>query len=270
MKKIEIEEYKEIVLSILVKIDQICRENNLTYMLGYGTLLGAIRHKGFIPWDDDADIIMPRKDYCKLQEIIRTGNYGLNFISIDTEPNTIYPFGKVCDIRTVMYEKNFKNVPGYGAFVDVFPFDYIPDDNEKRQKYFKKYNKIVKIITHGSRTGYENSKSKFVNLQRFTAFYLSKMFNVGSMIKKMEDEFIEFNKVPTNYMGVPWDRGAFPVDYVMKVQDCEFEGYRFLIPSAVDSILTEMYGDYMKLPPINEQVNKHQLECYYKEERFRK
>lgn len=267
MKKIDIEEYKEIVLRVLVRIDQICRENNLTYWLGYGTLLGAIRHKGFIPWDDDADIIMPRKDYYKLQEIIRTGDYGLNFISIDTEPNTIYPFGKVCDTGTIMYEKNFKKVPGYGAFVDVFPFDYMPDDNEERRKYCKKYRKNVKIITHSARTGYENSKSKLVNLQRFAAFHFTQMFDTGTLIKKMEDEFIEFNKVPTSYMGVPWADGgvAFPVDYVMKVQDCEFEGYTLLIPSEADYILTEMYGDYMKLPPLDQQINKHQLQCYYKE-----
>ena len=121
MRKLTLDEYKAVVRDVLFKIDDICRENGLTYFLDSGTLLGAVRHKGFIPWDDDIDIAMFREDYNRLADIIQNGHYGLNFLRIEECPDTIYPYGKICDTSTTLVEKNFRTPEGYGAFVDVSP-----------------------------------------------------------------------------------------------------------------------------------------------------
>lgn len=267
MRRISIEEYKEIVVQVLEKIDLICRENNLKYALAYGTLLGAIRHNGFIPWDDDADIVMFREDYVKLRELINSGDYGIRFIDTTTDYNTIYPFGKVCDTRTHLKEKNFRQIDNYGAFVDVFPLDYLPDDEETRKRYCKKHRKSMIMITHSARTGYEKSKSTITNIKRFVAFYTGRLLNASKMIAKMDHEFINNDKEPTSYVGIPWEWGgyAFEKKYFEELTEHEFEGHSYFIPKDYDFVLRWTYGDYMKLPPENERINLHQLECYIDE-----
>ena len=128
MRKVESQEYKEIVLDIMKRIDKICEIERIEYCLFYGALLGAVRHGGFIPWDDDIDLIMLRSEYDRLRDAITAHpEYNLNFIDISTNSKTIYPFAKVCDVRTINFDEDFVDVDGYGAFVDIFPYDYLPD-----------------------------------------------------------------------------------------------------------------------------------------------
>lgn len=268
MRRISIEEYKKIVLDVLLKIDCICRKNGLEYFLAYGTLLGAIRHNGFIPWDDDVDIIMLRKDYEKLRKIINSGSYGISFFDITTNSSTIYPFGKVCDNNSLVKEHNFKQMDGYGAFVDVFPFDYLPADKNERWKYCRKYRRKEIIITHSARTGYGKSGSIFRIMLRSVAYYSCKAFNPHKMIKKMNDAFLHYNNEnKTGYVGIPWSLSglAFPEDFFIGHKEHEFEGYSFYIPQQYDYLLRCWYNDYMKLPPVEKRVNKHDLECYIKD-----
>ena len=265
MRRIDIDEYKKIVLSILVRIDKVCRDYNLTYQLAYGTLLGSVRHGGFIPWDDDADIIMPREDYEKLAEIINNGQYGLNFINAKDNKDTIYAFGKVCDTNTIMYEKNYRQVEGYGAFVDIFPLDYLPDDPQESVKYCQKFRKNILLITHSASTGFQKSKSLKTNILRFLAFYGTRLLSTRKMILDMERKFKKFNEKPTNHLGLPWDNScaSFSISTIYDVTDGTFEGHLFKVPRNADAVLRQSYGDYMQLPPESERVNKHQLECYW-------
>ena len=264
MKKISIEEYKKIVLGILIKIDNLCRENHLTYQLAFGTLLGCIRHGGFIPWDDDIDIIMPRDDYNKLQEIISKNNIGLNFISIDNCSKTIFPYGKICDTSTIMIEKNFRRVPGYGAFVDVFPLDYLPENDEEYRRYRKKARTMLKLITHSSRTGFEKTGSLKTDALRIVAFISSRVLSTKRLILSLEKMTKSYK--PTRYMGLPCSACEFRVETekIYSTKNELFEGHEFRIPQDTDYFLRLMFGDYMKLPPKEERVNKHQLTCYLK------
>lgn len=267
MRKIDIDEYKTIVVQILTKIDQICRENNLKYALAYGTLLGAIRHNGFIPWDDDADIVMLRKDYIRLREIINCGEYGIRFIDTTTDYNTIFPFGKVCDKRTHLKEKNFRTVENYGTFVDVFPLDYLPDDEVKRNRICRKFRLKMIMLTHSSRTGYEKSNSLIMNLKRFAAFKLGRLLNTSKMIANMDNAFLKLDKEITNYVGIPWAWGGYVFNKHIydELIEHEFEGHLFFIPKDYDFVLKWRYGDYMTLPPENQRINLHQLDCYIDE-----
>lgn len=270
MKRLDIDEYKDIVLQVLVKIDRICRDNDLEYMLMYGSLIGAVRHKGYIPWDDDIDIVMPRPDYYKLMDIINKDDYGINFISIENNADTIYPYGKICDTRTVAKEKNFKQVKGYGAFVDVFPLDYMPDDPKERAEYCKKCRRMMIWITHSSRVGYEKGKNIKTRIARFLAFNIGKMMNTGSLVRKLDKTLTDFDDTygETSHRGLPWGYNGeelYPASIWKDITEVDFEGYKFYAPARYDEILRMRYGDYMKLPPEEERIYAHSIECYLKD-----
>ena len=265
MKRISIEEYKKITVDILYLIDKICREYNLKYYLFYGTLLGAVRHQGFIPWDDDIDIAMPRKDYVRLSQIINDNNYGINFISIETNKDTIFPHGKVCDTRTVLYEKNFRNVDGYGAFVDVFPLDYAPNNEKERLKQRNYLRRLIILATHSARTGFSKSNSLRTNCSRLAAYLVGRMFNTRKLLEYINAYMVKRDNEATDYYRV-FGGGIFEVRWIDGDNTVHFEGHILSAPLDVDSVLNTSFGDYMRLPPKEEQVNKHQLECYYKGE----
>ena len=264
MRKLTLDEYKAVVRDVLFKIDDICRENGLTYYLHAGTLLGAVRHKGYIPWDDDVDIAMFRPDYDRLAQIIQSVDYGLNFLRIEECPDTIYAFGKICDTSTRLLEKNFRAPESYGAFVDVFPLDYAPDDLREQERLRIKFERELKLITHSARTDYERTDNPLKNAERWLAFWIAKPFNTQKLIRKLNKELMEAVPGVTGYAGVLWERN-YPVDDLGKPSLVEFEGRMLMAPRNPDAVLTELFGDYMQLPPENERVCKHQLECYMKE-----
>lgn len=263
MKKLTIAEYKQVLLSILKRIDSICRENDIKYMLGYGTLLGAVRHKGFIPWDDDADILMCPKDYIKLREIVNSGNYGLVFIDPVSSADTVFPFGKICDTDTTLIEGNFKTIKGYGAFIDVFPLTYISDDKKEQRRIHKKYLRIEKTIQHSALISITKTDSLYRNILRFVSFYYAKMFNTYKLCKKVQDFFFEMDAEVTKHKCILWG-AVFKADLFTDVIDLPFEGLMLMCPLKYDEVLTVHYGDYMKLPPENERVYRHELTCYHK------
>ena len=117
MKKITPEEIKKIQLDLLIQFAEFCKKNNLYYCLAYGTLLGAIRHKGFIPWDDDIDVIMPRPDYEKFCKLVAEKK-----IATSLQNNSTYPFVKIIDTRTLVRER-FAQKEEVGIWIDVFVLD---------------------------------------------------------------------------------------------------------------------------------------------------
>lgn len=263
MKKIGMSEYKKLVLDIMVKVDRICRDNGIEYMIFYGTLLGAVRHQGFIPWDDDIDIVVRREDYSKLIRLINDSDNDLRFISTETQKDTIFPYGKVCDTNTVLYERRFKPIENYGAFIDVFPLDYLPNDEKTRQSIVKKGGIMQRMIVHSARTGYAKSDSFVTNMMRKAAMMICTKLNTYKMVKKVESKEWARTSGKTDYLGLSWDRG-FRAEDLEGVSEVTFEGHSFLAPKDPDLILRTIYGDYMKLPPEEEQISNHDLECYYR------
>lgn len=133
----DIEEIKKIQLEILKYVDQFCSQNNIKYALGYGTLIGAVRHKGFIPWDDDIDIIMRRNDYNRFIELFskETGRYKVWSHNLQTDYPI--PYAKVTDEKTLKLEGTNYYVER-GVDIDVFPLDDLPNDEKAVDKVFKK------------------------------------------------------------------------------------------------------------------------------------
>ena len=135
MIEIPLEELKSRQLEILTRIDKFCTEHNIQYSLAFGTLLGAIRHKGYIPWDDDIDIMMLRSDYNRFISLFYDEQ--LRVLSIENESRYILPFAKVVDNNSILIEQSTMELP-LGIYVDIFPVDNIPDDISLRNDFYRK------------------------------------------------------------------------------------------------------------------------------------
>lgn len=261
MRKLSIEEYKSRILEILIKVDSICRENNLIYMICYGTLLGAVRHKGFIPWDDDIDILMPRDDYYKLGEyIIAHPELGLNYIDISNRKDTIYYCAKVCDAKTIIKEAHFRPFEGYGAFIDVFPLDYLPNDKKERAKYKARALNQMRLVQHSSHIRPFKGKNVKHTILIFMSDYFARLFNAGKILKRMHKTFQTNSKVKTDYVGVPFGI-AFNARSFESRAEYLFEGHQFYGPADFDDVLKTAYGNYMIIPPVDQRIT-HNIDCY--------
>lgn len=266
----DIKEIQQISYGILKYVDQICKENNIKYFLAGGTLLGAVRHKGFIPWDDDIDILMPREDYERFLEIMdktehkqyKALHYGENF------PNYFYPFTKVVDLNTKLNESDYVNHEDLGVFIDVFPADGINID--KKNKILKKYGKIRTLLTLSASKRYSKSRKKKLinNIGKFIVFCLTRVTSWKHWYKKLE-QFIKKNSLKdsefyTLYSGAWGEREIFPKSYMDDVIYLQFKDGKYPAFKNYDGHLTHMYGDYMTPPPKEKQVTHHDFKIYKK------
>lgn len=267
MRQLTEKEYKEVLLDILGKIDTICRDNNIKYSLAYGTLLGAIRHKGFIPWDDDADIMMPRDDYQRLIDFINTSDCGLKFLTMDNSDDYYFPFGKICDMRTVLFEGEFNQICNYGAYVDVFPMARIPF--EAKWRNYRKWKRRFLLVTYSNMRMYHIENHSIKSILKYMGYRLSKVINTKKVLQKLalDEKNIDSNVEDsgTNFeYGLLWDFARFPCDSFENQSILEFENHMFLGPNNPDQVLRSSYGDYHKLPSVAERKHNHNLRCYWK------
>lgn len=261
LEPLSLDQVKSIAANILKETDSICRKNNLTYFVFYGTLLGTVRHKGFIPWDDDVDIIMPRKDYDKLIGLFKNNIGRLRVICPEYDKDTIYPHGKIVDTDTELFVKGYRHVRGYGIGIDVFPIDYMLDDESENKKRIKKAFLMRRLIEHSAATTIGKTQSFVQRIKRCIAFIASRFVNTYRMICKL-NTYNKENGV-SSFMGVAWET-SFPVEKLFPPQNLEFEGFEVYAPNDSDYCLKLLYGDYMQLPSVEGQVRKHNFDAYKK------
>lgn len=262
--KVEIDkaQVKKIEVSILDYIVQICNENDLKYLLCYGTLLGAIRHKGFIPWDDDIDICMPREDYNKLIEICESRpDSRYKMFTKDTDPSYYYyDFAKVVDRNTEVIEHDLLPNPNMGVWVDIFPLDGAPTPRTKRLILFLRKSRIFAVLTNRPRE--HKLKGVFVSIYWFICQKLKyKRFLDMSEKICIKEKYSESEKV--GFIPIPVDNYLFDRSVFEEVIEVEFEGKKYLAPKQYDLYLTQVYGDYMQVPPENERIT-HSFTAYWK------
>lgn len=261
MKLIEAKELKRIELEILKAIDSFCRENGLRYFLAYGTLIGAIRHQGFIPWDDDVDLWMPREDYNRfLSEFPRQGRY----VVVDPyEKKARHSFAKVVDTKTVKLENGVDYRFGeLGVDVDVFPLDGEPADEKNFLQWYKALMKVYK-----KHWRYVQKKNNSLKAQ--IAVPLVRLIN-GSKVRVLKrasklhaaypyEASAYVGTVESNYNS---PKNRFKKEWFESQVEMQFENERFFAPVGYDEILKTMYGDYMQLPPKDKQVTHHGNTAY--------
>ena len=259
MKEItNLKELQEIELGILKIIHQFCVEKGIQYYLAYGSLLGAIRHNGFIPWDDDIDIHMKREDYNIFEREFPKWKDGKGiYVAGPHSKEHYYPRDmlKVCDDRTILKETLYNRKP-IGVFVDVWPLDKLPISGSSVFLHKLRFLRNVLLVSDIDMTSeaYKRLSSKakiatrlfaLVNTERL----MKKFEKEAQTYDELEDNFIYFNSLDNMFF--------YEKTFFDSCQLHSFEDSDFYIPNGYDGILTQKYGDYMKLPPAEKQKPHH-------------
>lgn len=251
MKDLSLREQQLVSLEILKTFDAICRKNNLKYTFCGGTLIGAIRHKGFIPWDDDVDIYMMREDYDKFREIWNKENHGYyKYVAIDDFDNpALCLMAKIFDTR---YEGKGKFVP----FIDIFPLDYM-EDTEEDNRMLKECGWYISA-SYKFRDKYQKSNNFFNKI-----IYKWKAKRYFKKVLKIFDYYKNRNiktdtLVSVGFHHIEGKKGFVPANQLDELIEVDFEGGKFFAMAKYDERLRAYYGDYMKLPPEEERVPHHQ------------
>lgn len=261
-------EWNAAILDILKAFQGICRDHGLTYYCCAGTAIGAVRHNGIIPWDDDIDVIMPRPDYDRLLQIAKTGDFGKYRIMTPYDDDS-YPlfFSKIIDSSTTLIEeKQFPCV--IGLFVDIFPLDATDDDIGKARRLKDKYTKIINRLNAASS---HNSFSEYISLLadrkqwgRFAvktlAFFFRKQLR-RSLMSRMDrmSHLYDYAKARNVvvYTGSYGYREVFPKEWLGEGKEFPFEDTTVVLPEKYDEYLRHFFNDYMQLPPVEKRVEKH-------------
>ena len=268
LEEIKIEELKKIQLEILDNVANFCEKNKINYWLDCGTLLGAVRHKGFIPWDDDIDIGMLRDDYDKFMKLYNNQNNQYKFYFIENNKKFDYPYGKVIDTNTILYEPDMKHGKKISVNIDIFVYDNAPDDNIELERMFKKRDRLL-ILNVVKNSPYFASKSTIIQkILRFIGYYILKILPVGFFSRCIIKNSLKYKNVETNRIGnftsyskIVGDKNIF--SSFIKVQ---FEGKEYNAPIGYDQWLKLFYKDYMKLPPKEKRVSTHKFVAFKKSE----
>jgi len=265
LKKITIQELRDIQIQILNIVDKYCIEHNIKYFLCYGSLLGAVRHQGYIPWDDDIDIAMPRKDY---NRFIKGFNTYSDLYQIYTEENSegfCFPFSKVTFENSLMKE-DFDNCQSIGINIDIFPIDSV-SNNPYKVKATMRYIQYLRYIIDIKRIAIDPQRSYLKNMLLYTGKILLKFLNSNTIAKKITKIAKKYeNNSNSTYAGIlVWGYGKREIVDI-KVFDeaiyAKFVNQNYPIPQRYHEWLSSTYGDYLKLPPEEDRVTHHKFEAY--------
>ncbi len=254
---------KRIQLEILSEVDRFCEEHGIRYSLAYGTLIGAVRHKGYIPWDDDIDLIMPRPDYDRFIDSFRSEK---NVILDLSKSNTcVETFAKVCRKGTIMVDKELGRAL-WGVNVDIFPIDGAPDSKlEEHYAYMCRKREWVFRLCPFYKVVGKGKLKWFVKycLKRLRYPHLGKCSDIKAAINK-DLRTCRFEDAPLAgaYFGDDEIREFMPREWFETYTQLEFEGKCYPVITHYDDYLRRLFGDYMKFPPEDQRISRHLYDIY--------
>ena len=254
----ELADLKAKELDILVKFDRMCKENNLRYFITAGTLLGAVRHKGFIPWDDDIDLMMPREDYEKLLSVWdQSAPKGYILQNTRTDSDFTQNFTKIRKDHTTFLQDEAERTKHYhkGIFVDIFPGDRVPSGKlEKTVQYIACAINLLYSRGHTSGSGGLIGKVENILLRAPKKKYATRRERAEKSIRRWNGN-ATLQYVFPNTIGC--SRKLYPANLFENLKAMEFNGKQYMCAADPDTMLRIEYGDYMQLPPEEERVWKH-------------
>ena len=268
MREIHSDEMRKIQLDILDYVMKFCDDNNISCWLNGGTLLGAVRHKGYIPWDDDIDLGMLRPDYDKFMKIFNEqADKRYRFHCFENDPELLRPFGKVYDENTIFYEVSENGVK-LSVNIDIFAMDNAPDDDKAAYGMLRKRNIYVLLnLARRMPVFLKPTRGNFLRSLCVYAFRLiTRIFprdyftrklieNAKSCISQVTKRIGDFSGLHSTML----DKSAFD-----ELKTLEFEGRKYKVPGDYDGWLRGLFGDYMTLPPEEKRVSTHKFKAYIK------
>lgn len=260
----EIRELQALELDILLDVSKVCRDNGIKFFLGEGTMLGAIRHKGFIPWDDDVDLIMMRDDYERFLKIAPEALGDKYEVQHSTTIKDYWsPFIKIRKIKGELKyrQRHIAHITdNNGPYIDIFPMEYVPSCKGagiSMQGFLVRYYRGMLTYKLGLRKP-EGTSAKVLK-------FMSKFYSVDSIHKKLDKTFRKHGPEPKEYVATlssyhPLKNQICAAKNYEEALEWDFAGHKMPVPAGYHEILTTIYGDYMTPPPADQIVIKHHFE----------
>ncbi len=265
------EELKSVEIGLLDEFRTVCDKENLRYSLIGGTLLGAVRHKGFIPWDDDIDVSMPRPDYERFIEYCMNNETPFELISHKNNEKYKKMFAKISDRRTFLEDLNPDRWNcETGVYLDIFPIDGLGKTKEEAEKAFSKIRFSFETLVASQWKKFKKSKTHkwYVEPVRFFFFVISRFIEPDTLIKRIETKILSYGYEESDFVGAV--SGSYrtkeivPSSVYENYTDIQFEKNKYASIKDHETYLSSVYGDYMQLPPVEKRVSHHTFIPYWR------
>ena len=258
--KVTIQQARSVNLEMLRYFDQVCRENDVKYSRTGGTLLGAVRHGGMIPWDDDVDVFLTRPEFEKLSAVFPEGGR-FELVTYKKDPNFNYVFGRLIDTWTlIQYSPNTAGA-GRGLFLDVCIVDGLPDDEKKRTRHIKYMRLLVRlrraVVQNPNRKSYKSKGPLFVAAKKILRKCTDIHFWNRRLNKAMQKYPFDGGRYVGNFTSQYGSRELLHASVFDEFYDVKFEDMTCMICAGYHEYLTNIYKDYMQLPPVNKRTPPH-------------
>lgn len=262
-----------IILDVLRKLIALCEEHHITYYCCGGTAIGAVRHHGMIPWDDDIDVFMPRPDYDRFLEVCRQAD--LDGYELHTPYNTddyFMYFAKLCKKGTTILER--RDTPCvFGLFVDIFPLDATADDMQEALRLKRRFTKLQnRLAIISSRSSFWQWLSLLGSVQEWGRFvykmraFLGRKSYRRQLLARLDGIAKRYRYGTTGhvvvYAGIYGDKEVYPAEWVSAPVMFPFEGMQVALSGGYDAYLRHFFGDYMQLPPVEKRQSHHCKEYF--------
>ena len=276
LRKMTIDEYKQVITEMLGFVHTLCEKHNIRYFVAYGTLIGAVRHDGFIPWDDDIDIWMEASEYKKFVKVFSEATSDYYILSSDTSPYYYNLMDRICAKSGILKLNGIMDIDNLGPFIDIFRLHKAPEDKDERQKYFEQVIEANKNVRYSLPSRYYRTMKgkkwwkKRVNLTLNLPKRIKYHVMMGTeKTKAIRDKLVaKYDQTDSKlYYSVSEskcsDKTTFSEETINHIEKHSFENIEVYIPSEYDKILTRIFGDYMQLPPENKRVTRHHFTPYW-------
>ena len=263
------DELKAIEISILLNLDSFCRKENIRYFLASGSLIGALRHKGFIPWDDDIDVMMPRPEFEKFIQCYHSDTYQLYYPGLRGYYQSI---AKLAHKETMLIQRVPLSENPIGIHIDILPLDGEPSDMNLFVDHVSELINLYKDSFFWRKERF-NIHPRYKGLKAALRYYLKRKrickWSFGMFIEKINEIVNKYNYNDSDYVGyITMSRYKYKQRHrkslFNEITYVEFEGYQFPAPAGYDEYLKNLFGNYMALPPAEKRVSGHVWKAYWK------